>query len=79
MTNAEHLVKALSRDMTDMPQERCNPHLINGAKAALKNAEGWLAMIPDYPGDDKWFAKCMAGAAKCKERAEAYLKSAGIQ
>lgn len=54
-------------------------HLINGAKAALKNAEEWLAMIPSYPDDDAWFIKCYSQAEKCKARAEAYLKSAGVQ
>ena len=54
-------------------------HLINGAKAALKNAEEWLDMIPSYPNDDAWKNKCVSAAAKCKDRAETYLKSAGIQ
>jgi hypothetical protein len=54
-------------------------HMIEGAKMALKNAEEWLAMIPDYPDDDAWFIKCMAQAEKCKARAETYLKSAGIE
>jgi len=54
-------------------------HLINGAKAALKNAEEWLEMIPAYPDDDKWFEKCVTQAAKCKDRAAAYLQSAGVQ
>lgn len=56
-----------------------NQSLINGAKAALKNAEDWLAMIPSYPDDDAWFIKCMTQAEKCKDRAETYLKSAGIE
>lgn len=56
-----------------------NQSLINGAKAALKNAEDWLAMIREYPDDAKWINKCTAQAMKCKDRAEAYLKSAGIK